>query len=114
MTSAPVCDPLAEHLITPQNAALLLIDYQSAQLAGARRGTTGRPAQERLNVNDGCTHLDRIHEVTPASRGCVDCLLMDAGTGCRCGSVRNSVTSGAVTTLRTGMPQRASARQGTR
>jgi nicotinamidase-related amidase len=36
MTSAPVRDPLADHLITPQNAALLLIDYQPAQLAGVR------------------------------------------------------------------------------
>jgi nicotinamidase-related amidase len=33
MTSAPVRDPLADHLITPHNAALLLIDYQPAQLA---------------------------------------------------------------------------------
>jgi hypothetical protein len=28
MTSAPMRDPLADHLLTPQNAALLLIDYQ--------------------------------------------------------------------------------------
>src|SRR6201993_2090517 len=34
MTSAPVRDPLADHLLTPQNAAFLLIDYQPAQLAG--------------------------------------------------------------------------------
>ena len=34
MTSAPVRDPLADHLLTPQNAALLLIDYQPSQLAG--------------------------------------------------------------------------------
>ena len=34
MTSAPVRDPLADHLITPQNAAFLLIDYQPSQLAG--------------------------------------------------------------------------------
>src|SRR6266852_2775193 len=34
MTSAPIRDPLADHLITPQNAALLLIDYQPSQLAG--------------------------------------------------------------------------------
>ena len=33
MTSAPVRDPLADHLITPQNAAFLFIDYQPAQLA---------------------------------------------------------------------------------
>jgi hypothetical protein len=33
MTSAPVRDPLADHLLTPGNAAFLLIDYQPAQLA---------------------------------------------------------------------------------
>jgi nicotinamidase-related amidase len=33
MTSAPVRDPLADHLITPENAAFLFIDYQPAQLA---------------------------------------------------------------------------------
>jgi nicotinamidase-related amidase len=32
MTSAPVRDPLSDHLITPQNAAFLLIDYQPSQL----------------------------------------------------------------------------------
>jgi nicotinamidase-related amidase len=36
MTSAPVRDPLADHLITPENAALLLIDYQPAQVASVR------------------------------------------------------------------------------
>jgi nicotinamidase-related amidase len=36
MTSAPVRDPIADHLMTPQNAALLLIDYQPSQLAGVR------------------------------------------------------------------------------
>ena len=34
MTSAPVRDPIADHLITPQNAAFLIIDYQPSQLAG--------------------------------------------------------------------------------
>jgi nicotinamidase-related amidase len=34
MTSAPVRDPLSDHLITPANAAFLLIDYQPSQLAG--------------------------------------------------------------------------------
>ena len=34
MTSAPVRDPLADHLLTPQNTAFLLIDYQPSQLAG--------------------------------------------------------------------------------
>jgi nicotinamidase-related amidase len=36
MTSALIRDPLADHLITPQNAALLLIDYQPAQVASVR------------------------------------------------------------------------------
>jgi nicotinamidase-related amidase len=36
MTSAPVRDPLADHLLTPENAAFLLIDYQPAQLAAVR------------------------------------------------------------------------------
>jgi len=36
MTSVPVRDLFADHLITPQNAALLLIDYQPSQLAGVR------------------------------------------------------------------------------
>ncbi len=36
MTSAPVRDPLADHLITLENAAFLFIDYQPAQLAAVR------------------------------------------------------------------------------
>ena len=40
----------------------------------AGRGTAGRPARERLDMNGGCTHLDRIHDVTPSSWGCEDCL----------------------------------------
>ncbi len=36
MTSAPVRDPIADHLLTPQNAAFLLIDYQPSQLAGVQ------------------------------------------------------------------------------
>src|ERR1700739_4774941 len=36
MTSAAIRDPLADHLITPQHAAPLLIDYQPAQVASVR------------------------------------------------------------------------------
>jgi nicotinamidase-related amidase len=36
MTSAPVRDPVADHLLTPENAAFLLIDYQPSQLATVR------------------------------------------------------------------------------
>jgi nicotinamidase-related amidase len=36
MSSGTIRDPLADHLITPQNAALILIDYQPAQFATVR------------------------------------------------------------------------------
>jgi nicotinamidase-related amidase len=36
MTSAPVRDPVADHLLTPQNTAFLLIDYQPQQLVAVR------------------------------------------------------------------------------
>jgi nicotinamidase-related amidase len=36
MTSAPVRDPLSDHLLTPENAAFLFIDYQPSQLAAVR------------------------------------------------------------------------------
>lgn len=36
MTSAPVRDPIADHLLTPENAAFLFIDYQPAQLDAVR------------------------------------------------------------------------------
>ena len=36
MTSQAIRDPLADHLITPQNAAFVFIDYQPEQLAAVR------------------------------------------------------------------------------
>ena len=36
MTSVPIRDPLADHLITPQNAALIVIDYQANQFRSVR------------------------------------------------------------------------------
>ncbi len=36
MTSAPIRDQLGDHLITPQNAALVLIDYQPSQFGTVR------------------------------------------------------------------------------
>jgi nicotinamidase-related amidase len=36
MTSQAIRDPLADHLITPQNAAFVLIDYQPEQLSSVR------------------------------------------------------------------------------
>jgi hypothetical protein len=39
MTSAPVRVPLADHLLAPQNAALLFTGYQPAPLSGSARWT---------------------------------------------------------------------------
>jgi nicotinamidase-related amidase len=36
MASLPVRDPVGDHLLSPQNAALLVIDYQPSQFAGVR------------------------------------------------------------------------------
>jgi nicotinamidase-related amidase len=36
MASAPIRDQLGDHLITPQNAALVLIDYQPSQFGTVR------------------------------------------------------------------------------
>ena len=41
MSSAPIRDPFADHLITPQNSALVLIDYQPSQFATVRSMDTG-------------------------------------------------------------------------
>ena len=53
MTSAPVRDPLADHLITPENAAFLFIDDRPSQLAGSARwiarswSNNARPTQPK-------------------------------------------------------------------
>jgi hypothetical protein len=36
MASLPVRDPVGDHLLTPQNAVMAVIDYQPSQLAGGR------------------------------------------------------------------------------
>jgi nicotinamidase-related amidase len=36
MTSKPVRNPLTDHLITPENAALLVIDYQPSQIGSVK------------------------------------------------------------------------------
>jgi nicotinamidase-related amidase len=36
MTSLPVRDPIGDHLLTPQNSALLVVDYQPSQFAGVQ------------------------------------------------------------------------------
>ena len=36
MIGSPVRDPIGDHLLTPQNAALLVIDYQPSQFGGVR------------------------------------------------------------------------------
>ena len=41
MAGAPIRDPLTDHLLTPQNAALIVIDYQPSQFAAVRSMDSG-------------------------------------------------------------------------
>jgi nicotinamidase-related amidase len=50
MTSAHVRDPVADHLLTPQNAAFLIIDYQPSQLAGIRSMDRGLLLQNAVST----------------------------------------------------------------
>jgi hypothetical protein len=36
MASAPIRDPPGDHLLTPENSALAVIDYRPSQFAGVR------------------------------------------------------------------------------
>ena len=36
MTSLPVRDPVGDHLLTPQNAVMVVVDYQPFQFAEVR------------------------------------------------------------------------------
>jgi hypothetical protein len=61
MTSAPMRDPLADHLPTPQHAALLLSDYQPAQLAGVHSMDRAHLALARLIGRQALTGLTLAH-----------------------------------------------------
>ena len=65
MTSAPVRDPLADHLITPQNAAFLLIDYQPSQRPGSARWIARSVVGSGLSSWSPASGRDAM----PASRG---------------------------------------------
>jgi hypothetical protein len=51
MTSEPVRDPFADHLLTPQNCALIIIGYQPGQVSSIRsmdqEGPAGRLPEQR-------------------------------------------------------------------
>ncbi len=54
-------------------------------------------------MNGSCTHLDRIHDVTPSSWGCEDCLAEGRQDWVHLQVARSAVISDAVTTLRAEM-----------
>ena len=47
MTSAPIRDPLADHLITPQNPALIVIDYRARNRSAGNRSRASYSATGR-------------------------------------------------------------------
>jgi hypothetical protein len=49
MTSAAVRDPLADHLLTPDNPTFLFIDYQPAQLVSV-------PSMDRALLMKNANH----------------------------------------------------------
>ena len=55
MASLPVRDPIGDHLLTPQNSALVVIDYQPSQFGGVRSID-----RERLLANIVSTVPQRI------------------------------------------------------
>ena len=66
MTSEPVRDPVTDHLLTPQNSALVVIDYQPSQLQAmtsmdrellGRQHRVGRAA--RPDLRPPCRPVDR-------------------------------------------------------
>ena len=72
MTSEAIRDPLADHLITPQNSALVLIDYQPEQIATVRsmdhdllvkNAVSTRPGGEGVRSPD--RPLDRQRRIRP-------------------------------------------------
>jgi hypothetical protein len=65
MTSARVRDPRADHLLTPQNAALLPIDYQPSPLATVRRTARNAPRNARREPAGGNTKPPRGTQQIP-------------------------------------------------
>jgi hypothetical protein len=58
----PRARPVADHLLTPQNAALLLIDYQPQQPATAHFRLAGHPVVRWYEPGEDWywCHLDRL------------------------------------------------------
>jgi hypothetical protein len=68
MASAPIRDQVGDHLITPQNAALVLIDYQPSQF-----GTVRSMDQDLLRKNIVSTvETARAFGACRPGRGCAD------------------------------------------
>lgn len=59
MVSMPIRDPAKDHLLTPKNSVLLLIDYQPPQIYTVRSMETGR----MINNIIALTRLAKVFEV---------------------------------------------------
>ena len=54
----PVRDQLADHLLTPQNAALIVIDYEPPQVAAVRSMAHGDPLEETVAEDEARLALE--------------------------------------------------------
>ena len=61
MTSEPIRDPLADHLLTPQNCALVIIDDQPVQVSSIR-------SMDQDVLVDRVVHLARFGMLYPAGQ----------------------------------------------
>jgi hypothetical protein len=68
MASLPVRDPVGDHLLTPHNTALAVIDYQPSQFAGVRSMDRDLLLANIIStVRAGATgHLGRLRRRPPA------------------------------------------------
>jgi nicotinamidase-related amidase len=71
MSSAPIRDPFADHLITPQNSALVLIDYQPSQFASVRSMDSGLLLKNIVSTvkTAGAFNLPIVHSTVNVAAG---------------------------------------------
>jgi nicotinamidase-related amidase len=72
MTSQPIRDPIADHLLTPQNSALLFIDYQPPQLSAVKsmdRDLLMKNAVSTVRVVQAFSSIPIVHSTVNVATG---------------------------------------------
>ena len=72
MTSQPIRDPIADHLLTPQNSAFLFIDYQPPQLSAVKsmdRDLLMKNAVSTVRVVKAFSDIPIVHSTVNVGTG---------------------------------------------